>query len=133
MAKRRLQRKWLVAEMHYKTIKFIWDRCDVFVMPYFDTKNLLRRQRRRSKPHMGELNFSLFRQRLVQAAERQGKVWLEASEAYTTKQCVMCARMNTTMTLRNRTFQCPGCGFEMDRDAYSSVMILIRNARLGVS
>jgi transposase len=132
MAKRRLQRKRLVAEMHYKTVKFIWDRCDVFIMPYFDTKNILRRQHRRSKPHLGELNFSLFRQRLVQAAERQGKVWLEASEAYTTKQCVMCSHINNAMTLRDRMFDCLRCPFVMNRDAYSSVAISVRNIREGV-
>jgi putative transposase len=89
-------------------------------------------QRRRSKPHLGELNFSLFRQRLVQAAERQGKIWLEASEAYTTKQCVMCNHINNAMTLKDRMFDCPRCPFVMERDAYSSIMISVRNIRMGV-
>ncbi len=88
IGKRRQKKKNLVDELHFKTVNFIWDNADVFMMPYFDTEKFLQsnRMRKKTKRAMRDLNFSLFRERLVAKAETQGKIWLEVTEAYSTKE-----------------------------------------------
>lgn len=55
----------------------------------------------------------------------QGKVWLEASEAYTTKGCAACGHIND-MSLMDRIFRCQQCSLEMPRDEHSALSISLR-------
>jgi putative transposase len=129
IGKRRQKKTNLVNELHFKTVNFIWNNADVFVMPYFDTERFLQsnRMRKKTKRAMRDLNFSLFRERLVAKAETQGKIWLEVTEAYSTKECLMCGHINQ-MSLKDRTFRCAQCEHTLPRDVKSSSDIYARNA-----
>ena len=129
IGKRRQKKKNLVDELHFKTVNFIWNNADVFMMPYFDTERFLQsnRMRKKTKRAMRDLNFSLFRERLVAKAETQGKIWLEVTEAYSTKECLICGHINR-MSLKDRTFCCAQCEHTLPRDVKSSIDIYTRNA-----
>lgn len=126
------KKKSLIDELHYKTIQYLTCNYDVIMMPYFDTEKMLKSKKlsKKSKQCLMDLNFSLFRQRLADKAESQGKIWLEVCEAYTTKSCVRCGCINNNMHLRQRTFECSNCGLILGRDTHSAISILVKNAEL---
>ena len=128
----RYKKTYLIDELHYKVIQYLVCNYDVIVMPYFDTQQMLKQKKlsKKSKQAMSDLNFSLFRDRLISKVESQGKVWLEVSEAYTTKSCVQCGHILKTMDLKQRTFECPSCCLKLGRDIHSAISILVRNAEL---
>lgn len=127
----RNKKRFLVDELHYKIIQYLTCNYDVIIMPYFDTEQMMKQKKlsKKSKQAMADLNFSLFRQRLVSKVESQGKIWLEVSEAYTTKQCVQCGHIHD-MDLKQRTFECPRCHLKLGRDVHSAISILVKNAEL---
>lgn len=126
------KKKNLINELHYKIIQYLTCNYDIIMMPYFDTEKMLKSKKlsKKSKQCLMDLNFSLFRQRLADKTESQGKVWLEVCEAYTTKSCVRCGCINNNMHLRQRTFECPSCGLILGRDTHSAISILVKNAEL---
>jgi len=129
----RHKKKCLIDELHYKTIKYLTSNYDVIIMPYFDTQPMLRQRNlsRRSKQALLDLNFSLFRQRLIGQVEIQGKIWLEVGEAYTTKSCVQCGHIQN-LNLSQRIFKCPRCHLKLGRDVHSAISILVKNAEIAL-
>lgn len=127
----RYKKKCLIDELHYKTIQYLTSNYDVILMPYFDTQRMIKQKKlsKKSKQAMSDLNFSLFRDRLVSKVESQGKIWLEVSEAYTTKSCVRCGHIQC-MDLKQRIFDCPRCHLRLGRDVHSAISILVKNAEL---
>lgn len=57
--------------------------------------------------------------------QSQDKLWLETSEAYTTKVCGRCSFTNV-MGLKTRQFKCKCCGLDMKRDEHSGITIGVR-------
>ena len=48
-----------------------------------------------------------------------------AISAYnTSRECFLCGRINKGLTLEDRVFHCPHCGFTMDRDLNASLVLL---------
>ena len=126
------KKKYLIDELHYKMIQYLTSNYDVIIMPYFDTQRMIKSKKlsKKSKRALLDLNFSLFRQRLINKVEIQGKIWLEVDESYTTKSCVRCGHIKQHMGLTQRTFECQRCHLKLGRDAHSAISILVKNAEL---
>ncbi|PSO06046.1 hypothetical protein B9Q04_15520 [Candidatus Marsarchaeota G2 archaeon BE_D] len=55
-----------------------------------------------------------------------GKIVLAVSAYNTSRKCFLCGGINKGLTLEDRVFHCPHCGFTLDRDLNASLVLLIR-------
>lgn len=64
-----------------------------------------------------DLGWYTFVQRLKAKAEEQGKIVMEADKWFaSSKTCNVCGYVNKDLTISNRTWLCPKCGKEHNRD-----------------
>lgn len=69
-----------------------------------------------------DLGWSFFVQRLKAKAEGQGKVIIEANKWFaSSKTCNICGYVNRDLTISDRTWLCPRCGEEHNRDINSAI------------
>ena len=146
-ARYRMRRAWrkmhwrirnLIDECHKKIVKFLVSNYSVILLPSFKTQQMTRkktqnRQRAltpKSARAMVTWSHYRFKQRLL--FKRQEYPWCNVvvcSEAYTSKTCGRCGKLNHTLE-RAKVFECPSCGLEGDRDALAARNILLKNASL---
>lgn len=66
---------------------------------------------------MNDLGWYYFVQRLKTKAEEQGKNVIEANHLFAlSKTCNICGYVNKDLTISNRSWICPKCGTEHNRD-----------------
>lgn len=71
---------------------------------------------------MNDLGWYAFIQRLKTKAEEQGKIVLEADKWFaSSKTCNVCGYVNRDLTISDRTWLCPKCGREHNRDQNSAL------------
>ena len=128
--RRRLRRAWyrqmarakhLVADLHYKTIAYLLDNFDVVIAPRLSAAEMLKKEfglRQKTKRRLRALCHGLFHQRLVTKAKTRGKVVFDLREHGTSRTCSDCGLANHALG-SSKTFSCPSCGFECDRDINS--------------
>jgi len=58
--------------------------------------------------------------------QKQAKTVLAVSACNTSRECFLCGRINQSLTLEDRVFHCPHCGFTLDRDLNASLVLLKR-------
>lgn len=88
------RRKSLIDELHWKTIQFLIQNFDYIIFPHYETQDLVQKMvsDKKKKKFMSQsvrsmLSFNnyLFKQRLKQKCKEYGNVYIEVSEAYTSK------------------------------------------------
>ena len=78
------------------------------------------------KRRIQKLSFGLFASRLVQTSTMySGSKIVRGSEAYTSKQCGQCGKLNDKLG-SSICFNCPTCGLQSDRDIHAARNILLR-------
>jgi putative transposase len=91
------------------------------------SKSPLQKARKRGS-NRGTQNTGLlsrFTKFLTYKAEEIGKKVIRIDEKYTTKTCCVCGKKHK-MNIWDRTFKCPYCGFEIDRDRNSAINIMLQ-------
>jgi putative transposase len=133
----RLTRAWyranarasnLASDLHFKTIKFLFDRFDVIIAPRLGVAGMLRRDGKlnaKTKTTMRFQQHGAFHRRLRMKAESCGKVILDLEEHGTSKTCSSCGQANRNLGSA-KIFNCPRCGFQADRDVNSSKNHLLK-------
>lgn len=128
-AQNRLQWKIknLITELHHKTAKFLCDNFDIILIPTFRTQKMA--QKLYSKVARNMLTFAHFRfkQHLKYKAEELGCKVYEVNEAYTSKTCSYCGKLQDIKS--KNIFNC-SCGTEVDRDYNGARNILLRALRV---
>lgn len=111
----------LAMDMHYKTIQCLFDRFDVIIAPRLRTASMLcdGKLNRKTKQRMRFYRHGLFHARLMQKATIQQKVVLDLEEHGTSMTCSSCGVANRRLG-SSKTFWCPKCQFESDRDINSA-------------
>lgn len=107
-------------DYHFKLARQLASAYDVLV---FETLNIKGMQKLWGKK-VSDLGFSeyLFIQKHV--ARQEGSVVFQLGQwEPTTKPCSVCGLLNHNLTLKDRTWTCPGCGTVHDRDVNASVNI----------
>ena len=118
----------LVRDLHFKTIKFLFDRFDVIIAPRLGVASMLRRDgnlNAKTKTTMRFQQHGAFHNRLKMKAEYCGKVILDLEEHGTSKTCSSCGQANRNLGSA-KIFNCPRCGFQADRDVNSSKNHLLK-------
>ena len=119
-----------VADLHWKLANWLCENHDLILIPSFETQSMIRRGHRRLRSktvrQMCTWSHFTFRQRLVsKAREFPGCRVVVTSEAYSSKTCGQCGHLHSKLG-GSKVFQCPSCGFEVDRDANGARNILLR-------
>ena len=71
---------------------------------------------------VNDLGWSFFVQRLKTKAEEQGKIVIEANRWFaSSKTCNICGYVNKDLTIQDRSWICPHCGEEHNRDKNSAI------------
>jgi putative transposase len=118
----------LASDLHFKTIKFLFDRFDVIIAPKLGVASMLRRDGNLSAKTKVTMRFQqhgAFQRRLRMKAESCGKVILDLEEHGTSQTCSSCGQANRKIG-SSKVFKCPRCGFQADRDVNSSKNHLLK-------
>jgi len=97
------------------------------VLEDLNTQGLIQKgvtKRRRLRLH--DSAFSEIRRILEWEFVKRGKTVLAVSAYNTSRECFLCGRINQSLTLEDRIFNCPHCGFTLDRDLNASLVLLKR-------
>ena len=122
----------LTAEYHHKLALFLCQNYAVVLIPKFSAKEISRRdakkQRvvgRRTARMLMQMAPYRFRQFLTHKARETGTRVVVCDEYWTSKTCGSCGMLNMALGAA-KTFMCPHCGWEGDRDTNASRNILLR-------
>ena len=105
---------------------------DVIVIESLSLKDMAKfkkwEERRNSKDKSNhgksvhDLGWYTFVQRLKTKAEEQGKIVIEANKWFaSSKTCNVCGYVNKDLTIQDRTWLCPRCGKEHNRDQNAAI------------
>ena len=80
---------------------------------------------------VNDLGWYFFVQRLKTKAEEQGKIIIEANKWFaSSKICNVCGYINKDLTIQDRSWLCPKCGAEHQRD--KNAAINLKNIALNI-
>jgi putative transposase len=129
-ARMRLRIRNAVDELHWKTARFLCSNFKIILIPEFRVQRMVQGNLNApSKRSMHDLRHYTFRMRLIhKAREFPETTVVVCSEAFTTKTCSACGKLNN---VGNRdVFRCSGrlaCGAEEDRDLHGARNVVLRN------
>lgn len=96
----------------------------LIVVEDLDIKNMIvKGQFSTIRKGIADVAWSEFGRRLAYKAENAGRQFIAVNPAYTTQDCSACGNRQI-MKLPERTYVCPVCGLEMDRDMNAAKNIL---------
>jgi putative transposase len=115
-------------EIHRKAIAFFTHEFDVIIIPPFEVSRMINRKTRkiRQKTVRQMLNWAhyRFRQRLIAKAEELGVHIIIQNEAYTSKTCSWCGKIQKIGG--SEVYNCKNCRTVMDRDENGARGIFLR-------
>lgn len=125
--------KNMTHDMHHKTSKFLSDNYKTIIYPNFKVKNMCDKKHRNIGKDTARRMYLWahykFRELLkYKTALRGGKV-VDCTEEYTSKTCSYCGRLNHALGA-SKTFKCPFCKYEVDRDVGAARNIYLKNHHL---
>ena len=117
-------------DFHKKTAKKIITKYDDIYIENTQVKNMMARGRkikkssRRLGKSFAQVGISAFRNILKNKAELVGKTVVLVPARNTTKTCSSCGHIHKDLTLKDRSWTCPVCGIDHDRDINAARNIL---------
>ena len=123
----------LVDEFHKKMAKWVVDGYDEVLIPKFESQGMVSTKKPRKRVIGSKTARSLmtwshyrFQRRLIDRARRRPACRIEiCDEHFTSKTCGQCGHLHDSLK-GNKTFSCPKCKMESDRDFNASRNILLR-------
>jgi len=131
-ARRRLAKKYEYVgdfrrDLFFKLGSLLAAEYDLLVLEDLNVEGLIRRGetgKRRLRLH--DCAFSELRRALEWEFEKRGKAVLGVPSYDSSRECFLCGRINQGLTLEDRIFHCPHCGFTLDRDLNACLVLLKR-------
>lgn len=141
--RRRMRKAWLrmltrvrnmISEIHRKLCKWLVENYQVIFLPKFETSRMVRKADRilNNKTTRNMLTWGHYRFRELlkaKAALYPNVNVLICDEAYTSKTCSNCGHIHQKLG-GSKTFKCPECKFEADRDVQGAKNIMLRTMRI---
>jgi len=141
--KRKLSKNWFKAKLKLaKEYEYVKDfrrdlffklgallaaEYDLLVLEDLNVEGLIRRgETRRRRLRLHDSAFSELRRALEWEFEKRGKTVLRVPAYNTSRECSRCGEINQDLTLQDRVFRCPHCGFTLDRDLNACLVLLKR-------
>jgi len=131
-SKRRLAKEYehvknLRRDLFFKLGVLLAQEYDLLVLEDLDVQGLIQRgvtRTRRMRLH--DSPFSEIRTLLEWEFRKRGKLVFPVPAYNTSRECFFCGRINKDLTLADRVFVCPKCGWTVDRDLNASLVLLRR-------
>jgi len=109
----------------HKLSRYYVNNYDVICVEDLDVKELVENGNSSTlNRHIHDSAWSKFLSLLAYKAERAGRRVVRVKAANTSKRCAKCGYVVENLTLKDRWFVCPKCGWEADRDYNASLNIL---------
>jgi transposase, IS605 OrfB family, central region len=114
-------------DLFFKLGALLAEEYDVLVLEDLNVQDLIQKgvtKKRRLRLH--DSAFSEIRRILEWEFVKRGKTVLAISAYNTSRECFLCGGINQNLSLEDRIFNCPHCGFTLDRDLNASLVLLRR-------
>jgi putative transposase len=99
----------------------------VLVLEDLDVQGLIQKgETGKRRMRLYDSSFSELRRILEWEFVKRGKLVLPLPAYSTSRECFQCGEINRNLTLEDRVFHCPHCGFTLDRDLNASLVLLKR-------
>jgi len=128
-SKRRLAKEYehvknLRRDLFFKLGVLIAKDYDVLVLEDLDVQGLIQKGVTRTRRmRLYDSSFSEIRALLEWQFVKRGKLVLPVPAYNTSRECFFCGRINKDLTLADRVFVCPECGWTVDRDLNASLVL----------
>ncbi len=100
---------------------------DLLVLEDLDVEGLIGKgETRRRRLRLYDSSFSELRWILEWQFQKRGKTVLAVPAYNSSRECFQCDGINQSLTLKDRVFRCPHCGFTLDRDLNACLVLLKR-------
>ena len=98
----------------------------MLVLEDLNVEGLIRNGTKKRRLRLHDSSFSELRAVLEWQFRKREKLVLPVPANNTSRECFLCGRINKGLTLEDRVFHCPFCGFTLDRDLNASLVLLKR-------
>lgn len=112
-----------IQELHKQTCNYLVNAYDKIILPKFETSKMLQDNNKRFNKMVNSLSHYQFQMRLANKCKENNKKLLIVNEAYTSKACSNCDKLNLTLG-KSKEFNCNFCKKRFDRDENASYNIL---------
>lgn len=112
-----------IQELHKQTCNYLVNIYDKIILPKFETSKMLQKNMKKFNKMVNSLNHYQFQVRLSNKCKEYNKKLIIVNEAYTSKACSNCDKLNLTLG-ESKEFNCNFCKKTYDRDANASYNIL---------
>ena len=116
--------KDLISDVHKKTAYFLVTNFDTVLIPYFETSKMVTKLHSKTARSMLTWAHYRFKSFLMAKAEEYSCNVIEVNEAYTSKTCSMCGKVQNIGS--KKVMKC-GCGNVMDRDLNGARNIFLKS------
>jgi len=101
---------------------------DLLVLEDLDVRGLVQKGvTKKRRMRLYDSSFSELRRILGWGFVKRGKQVLPVPSYNSSRECFLCGGINQSLTLDDRVFHCPHCGFTLDRDLNASLVLLKRS------
>jgi len=108
-------------DLYMKLGKYFAEHYDVLVMEDIHVKQLIGKSGRRMRMRLHDVAFHELRGIMKYQMEKYGKKVVLVDPRNSSKTCAKCGYVKMDLTLSDRVFECPKCGWRADRDYNSSL------------
>jgi len=119
--------KNLRKDIYMKLGKWFAEHYDVVVMEDIQVKQLIGKSLRRLRMRLYDVAFHELRSIMEYQLRKYGKKLTLVDPAFSSMTCARCGYVKNDLTLADRVFSCPRCGWVADRDYNASLNILRRS------
>ena len=114
-------------DLYMKLGKYFAEHYDVLVMEDVSVKQLIGKSSRGLRMRLHDVAFHELRSIVKYQMEKYGKEVVLVDPRNSSKTCAKCGYVKDDLTLSDRVFECPRCGWRADRD-YNSALNHLKNA-----
>ncbi|WOE49984.1 transposase [Sulfuracidifex metallicus DSM 6482 = JCM 9184] len=117
--------KDLMSDYIHKVTSWLVEQYDEIYVEDLGVKEMVEDSESKTlRKHILHSNFSKFVSYLSYKAKRAGRRVVKVDPRNTSKTCARCGHVKKDLTLADRIFSCPKCGWAVDRDYNASLNIL---------
>jgi putative transposase len=125
LARIRWKIKDLISEIHHKLANMLVRSFEVILLPSFETSKMVTKLHSKTSRAMLTWAHYRFKEFIKFKAREYSSIVLEVDEAYTSKTCSKCGKINYQLK-GQKIFNC-SCGLKIDRDYNGARGILLKN------
>jgi len=114
-------------DLFFKLGALLAGEYDVLVLEDLDVQGLIQSGTKKRRLRLHDSSFSELRAVLEWEFRKRGKLVLPVPSYNSSRECFLCGGINQSLTLEDRVFLCPRCGFALDRDLNASLVVLKRS------